>query len=80
MLKLRGSQLMQLWEALNVDALGPASLPFDAGAIVGQPHSLPVPAMVATALPRRLLSRGFTIAGGSSEVQRNILAKQVLGL
>jgi acyl-CoA dehydrogenase len=24
--------------------------------------------------------RGFTIAGGSSEVQHNIIAKQVLGL
>ena len=80
MLKLRGSQLMQLWEALNVDALGAASLPFDAAAIVGEQHGLPVPTMMATALPRRFLSRGFTIAGGSSEVQRNILAKQVLGL
>jgi acyl-CoA dehydrogenase len=80
MLKLRGSQLMQLWEALNVDATGGASLPFDASAIVGTPHTLPVSTMEATALPRRFLSRGFTIAGGSSEVQRNILAKQVLGL
>ena len=80
MLKLRGSQLMQLWEALAVDALGASSLPFDTGAIVGETHRLPVSAHAATASSRRFLSRGFTIAGGSSEVQRNILAKQVLGL
>ncbi len=27
-----------------------------------------------------LFSKGFLIAGGSSEVQRNIIAKRVLGL
>jgi alkylation response protein AidB-like acyl-CoA dehydrogenase len=31
-------------------------------------------------MPRYLDNRGVTIAGGSSEVQRNILAKSVLGL
>ena len=80
MLKLRGSQLIQLWEALTVDALGPASLPFDAAALHGQPHGLPLSLQDATSSSRRFLSRGYTIAGGSSEVQRNILAKQVLGL
>jgi len=37
-------------------------------------------ALTATASSRRFLARGYTIAGGSSEVQHNILAKQVLGL
>ena len=37
-------------------------------------------AIAATASSRRFLSRGYTIAGGSSEIQHNILAKQALGL
>ncbi|MBL8378518.1 MAG: acyl-CoA dehydrogenase family protein [Burkholderiales bacterium] len=80
MLKLRGSQLVQLWEALTVDALGPAALPFDASAVRGDVPTLPLPELAATASSRRFLSRGYTIAGGSSEIQHNILAKQVLGL
>ncbi|MFN0186099.1 MAG: acyl-CoA dehydrogenase family protein [Aquabacterium sp.] len=80
MLKLRGSQLIQLWEGLIVDALGPGALPFDGGAILGQPHALPGTLDEITSSSRRFLSRGYTIAGGSSEIQRNILAKQVLGL
>lgn len=80
MLKLRGSQLLQLWEELTVDALGAEALPLDAAALKaggsarGQDH------LSATASSRRFLSRGYTIAGGSSEVQHNILAKQVLKL
>lgn len=80
MLKLRGSQLIQAWEMLTVDALGPASLPFDAETLDRETSSLPVPELAPTASSRRFLSRGYTIAGGSSEIQHNILAKQVLGL
>jgi acyl-CoA dehydrogenase len=80
MLKLRGSQLIQAWEMLTVDALGPASLPFDADTLDRETSSLPVPELAPTASSRRFLSRGYSIAGGSSEIQHNILAKQVLGL
>ena len=65
---------------MTVDALGPAALPYDAAALGGAASALPVPELAATASSRRFLSRGFTIAGGSSEIQHNILAKQVLGL
>lgn len=89
MLKLLGSQLIQEIENLSVDALGPATLAynraahFEASAMASSPAS---PAGVspheyaATASARRFVTRGFTIAGGSSEVQHELLAKQVLGL
>ncbi len=72
MLKLRGSQLLQHWEDLTIDALGPAGL--------SQGASADLPEWAATASSRRFLTRGYTIAGGSSEIQHNVLAKQVLGL
>lgn len=89
MLKLRGSQLIQLWEELTVDALGEDAFALDASAFGHDGFTPPVQdaqdgwpwkAVGGTASSRRFLSRGYTIAGGSSEIQHNILAKQVLGL
>jgi alkylation response protein AidB-like acyl-CoA dehydrogenase len=81
MLKMRGSTLLQLWEELTVDALGAEAMPQDPAWL--QSHTSDGPALDAlagTASARRFLARGYTIAGGSSEIQHNILAKQVLGL
>lgn len=86
MLKLVGSQLIQDIETLAVDALGPQTLPFDAQALVELPGPDTPAELVerhpyaATASSRRFMTRGFTIAGGSSEIQHELLAKQVLGL
>lgn len=80
MLKMRGSPLLQQWEELTVDALGPdAALQCEAW-LHGRPDAPPQDALAGTASSRRFLARGYTIAGGSSEIQHNILAKQVLGL
>jgi len=89
MLKMRGSRLIQLWEELTVDALGPEALPLDPTWLYAPQESSDGhaakqasqhDALAGTASSRRFLARGYTIAGGSSEIQHNILAKQVLGL
>ncbi|MFM0653477.1 acyl-CoA dehydrogenase family protein [Paraburkholderia sediminicola] len=82
MLKLRGSRLIQLWEELIVDALGQEGLVLDPEVLQEGP---PLPEqeqdpIAGTASSRRFLARGYTIAGGSSEIQHNILAKTVLEL
>jgi acyl-CoA dehydrogenase len=80
MLKLLGSRLIQLWEQLIVDGLGQEGLVLDPQVLeVGSP-SQEQDAISATASSRRFVARGYTIAGGSSEIQRNILSKAVLGL
>jgi alkylation response protein AidB-like acyl-CoA dehydrogenase len=81
MLKLVGSQLIQDLENLAVDALGPDTLAYDRAAHFGLVPADPGRSeYAATASARRFVTRGFTIAGGSSEIQHELLAKQVLGL
>lgn len=79
-LKLRGSELVQAFDNLTVDVAGPASLPYDHASHHELVEEAPRPWNVATTSARRFMGRGFTIAGGSSEIQHNQLAKQVLGL
>ena len=54
----------------------PLSPPWLAGAADAAPQD----ALAGTASSRRFLARGYTIAGGTSEIQHNIIAKQVLAL
>jgi acyl-CoA dehydrogenase len=85
MLKLVGSRLIQDIETLAVDALGPQTLPFDRDALHELPDAATPPLgarhpYAPAASSRRFVTRGYTIAGGSSEIQHELLAKQVLGL
>ena len=76
MLKLKGSELVQAMDLLMLETVGYWGLPQDAGGApgsVGPEHA----EYVASGLFHH---RGYTIAGGTSEVQHNIIAKQVLGL
>ena len=72
-LKLRGSQLQQIATELLVEVAGPDALPAD-GDDISSPN------WAQTSAPHYLNYRKTSIYGGSSEVQRNIIASTILGL
>ena len=76
MLKLRGSQLVQAQDELLSELAGHWLVPLDSG-----DQNDPVgPAWTEYTASGTFHHRGFTIAGGTTEVQKNIIAKEVLGL
>ena len=76
MLKLKGSELVQAQDEALFAMIDYLVLPLDS-ATGGESVA---PAWAEFIASGRYHHRGFTIAGGSSEVQHNIIAKQVLGL
>jgi alkylation response protein AidB-like acyl-CoA dehydrogenase len=80
LIKLRGTELYQEIAEALVDALGPAGIAWDADAL-HRADAPPLPPDDAGGIVKdHLYNRAATIFGGSSEVQRNIVAKVVLGL
>jgi len=77
MLKLKGSELVQAMDEVLFEAIGYWALPQDCGGSGATPVGPDYAEYVASA---RYHHRGYTIAGGSSEIQHNIIAKEVLGL
>lgn len=78
-LKLRGSKLQQDITELLVDVLGPQALDFvDSREVADGFTTLPPGA--SDALKAYFNYRKVTIYGGSSEVQRSIISKALLGL
>ncbi|MEC3916611.1 acyl-CoA dehydrogenase family protein [Nocardia sp. CDC160] len=72
-LKLKGSELQQAATELLLDIAGPDALPVDADEIAS-------PGWAQRSGPGYLNYRKTTIYGGSSEVQRTIIASTILGL
>ena len=77
-LKLKGSEIQQATTELLMDVVGPYVLPYDdhdAGS------NLPPigPEYAAESAPTYFNWRKTTIYGGSNEIQRNIVAKAILG-
>ena len=77
MLKLKGSKLVQDMDCLLYEIVTYYGLPLDSQMRNESPIGSDYSDMVANGLFHH---RGYTIAGGSSEVQHNIIAKAVLGL
>ena len=80
LIKIRGTELYQEVAQALVEALGPAGIAFDSAAL----HSASLPPLgpddAGGILKEHFYNRAATVFGGSSEIQRNIVAKVVLGL
>ena len=81
MLKIIGSEVEQTLRALRVEAIGHYSLPFEVSLIRGESNlQAPGPDYAVSAVADMNFSRAASIYGGSNEIQRNVMAKGVLGL
>ncbi len=79
-LKIRGSELQQSTTQLLLDIAGYDSMEFDHGFVAGETADVCGEGWARTAAPNHFWLRHTTISGGTNEIQRNILAKSVLGL
>ena len=76
-LKIKGSELQQATTELMMDVIGPFAAPYDPGEHDGANELEDWTTMIA---PVYFNYRKTSIYGGSNEIQRNIIAKAVLGL
>ena len=81
MLKVRGTEIRQAISDLLRRAVGPYALPFLPEALEGGWDGAPVgPAHAAPLSAQYFNRRKLSIYGGSNEIQKNIIAKMILGL
>ena len=80
-IKIRGTEIDQLMTELAMEAAGPYVLPYAPRALEDGWNEEPLgPDYAAPVAPDYFNTRKVTIYGGSNEIQKNIIAKHVLGL
>ncbi len=79
-LKIVGSELIQSITGATIDLLAKRGLSIAPDVLIGLSSEDRLPQGGSGAITEYLYDRAATIYGGSSEIQRNILAKAVLGL
>ena len=79
-LKIRGTELVQRLGALTVEALGDDALPCypESQYLFAPPENAPGHALAPGVVADFLYRRAATIYGGTNEIQRNIIASQLL--
>jgi len=81
MLKIRGTEIRQELLSLLRRAMGPYALPFiEQAQCEGSLEAAVGPTEAATAAVGYFNCRKLSIFGGSNEIQKNIIAKMILGL
>jgi acyl-CoA dehydrogenase len=81
MLKLLGSEIIQRVDELALEAIGIHAVPYELASLEPGANETAIghqDALVTVA--RYLYDRSVTIFGGTSEIQRNILARGILGI
>ena len=80
-LKIKGSEIQQATTELLMDVVGPYAMPFQPeDGIDGRNEPAIGPDWASTIAPAYFNTRKVTIYGGSNEIQKNIIAKAILGL
>ena len=79
-LKMKGSQLQQASAELLLEVAGYSALEFDPAFVAGAQPQVDGDDWAMAIAPNHYWARHVSIVGGSNEIQRNILAKTVLGL
>jgi alkylation response protein AidB-like acyl-CoA dehydrogenase len=81
LLKVKGTEIQQRLTELTLEAVGHYGAPYFRGFPEDGNNMLPIgPDYAHQVAPRYFNWRKTSIYGGSNEIQRNIIAKMVLGL
>ena len=78
-LKIRGTEIQQRLADLTVEAYGYYGVPYPQQMLIDNEGPIG-PELAVVALKEMLFGRAASIYGGSNEIQKNIIAKAVLGL
>lgn len=79
-LKIKGSEIQQATTSLLMEVMGPYAMPMQHDAVEGWNEPPIGPDYAAAAAPSYFNNRKVSIYGGTNEIQKNIIAKAVLGL
>jgi alkylation response protein AidB-like acyl-CoA dehydrogenase len=80
-LKVIATELAQDITELGVEVFGPYAMPAFADSVVPEgSDNFAIPAAAAPSVAQYLGTRAQSIYGGSNEIQKNIIAKRILGL